>query len=136
MSHAETTLKLVSLPERRFIEKPLKPAPYQPVTKTVIRSTPTIRPTVEQKKPVKQPSPPPLKSDAAKKAKKYGSKLDTTGSPSRSRSTTKELIRKFIINYIQPSIDQQRTKALLNTQQHQMTQQWDHHPSNSSLHLS
>lgn len=29
-----------------------------------------------------------------KTAKKYGSKLDTTGSPSRSRSATKELIRK------------------------------------------
>ena len=27
--------------------------------------------------------------------KKYGGKLDTTGSPSRSRSATKELIRKY-----------------------------------------
>lgn len=130
------------LTERRFIEKPLKPAPYQPVTTTVIRSTPVTpfkpghstvdkipiserelhrvtvpdlpAPVVEEKpqeKPIQtipdEPKPAPKKSkkgadgDAEKPAKdkkaikKYGAKLDTAGSPSRSRSTTKELIREL-----------------------------------------
>lgn len=127
--------------ERRFIEKPLKPAPYQPITTTLIRSTPyspfkpghssvdkipiserelhrvtlpeAPKPVVEEKpepvKPVKtipEPAPePPVKEKKSKKdgdekkdkksAKKYGSKLESTGSPSRSRSTTKELIREY-----------------------------------------
>ena len=110
--------------ERRFIEKPLKPAPYQPVTTTHIRSSPytPFKPghssvdkvelqerelhritlpdpptpkSAPEPQPIRrepEPTPTPAPVVSKDKKKKYGSK--PTGSPARSRSTTKELIRE------------------------------------------
>jgi hypothetical protein len=123
----------------------LKPAPYQPVTTTLIRSTPIapFKPghssvdkipiserelhrvtlpdspalkvkeiaqvipevtetkvldelslTKTEKKSNKDTDGDEISGKDKKTIKKYGTKLDKNGSPSRSRSTTKELIRE------------------------------------------
>ena len=68
----------------------MKPPPVQPVIKTPV---PAPRPAAPK------PQPAPVRKEEPQKAatKKYGSKLDGTSSPSRSRNTTKELIRKNLV---------------------------------------
>lgn len=89
--------KLMYSGDRKYIEQPIKPAP---VPVTLKRPIPSVNP---------HPIPPPsrnssshslahsssnLSVDSERRARKYG-RLDSTGSPNRSRSATKELACKW-----------------------------------------
>lgn len=75
--------------DRKYIEQPIKPAPI-PVT--VRRNVPTSQPSVNVN--LAHSSSNLSVGDSDKRTgRKYG-RLDSTGSPNRSRSTTKELTRK------------------------------------------
>ncbi|KAG7296949.1 hypothetical protein JYU34_019855 [Plutella xylostella] len=71
--------------DRRYIEKPLKPAPPPIVTKTKVTVDPPVKAHAAPR-----PKYSPQTSVEAGKKKGYGAKLDTDAA--RSRSTTKELI--------------------------------------------
>lgn len=78
--------------DRRYIEQPLKPAPPPIVT--------VRKPSVSAASNRNQDNVNTVNLNSINEAldkrspKKYGGNLDTTGSPSRSRSATKELICK------------------------------------------
>lgn len=81
--------KLMYSGDRKYIEQPIKPAPAQI---TIRKPIPTIQPTTNH---LNHSGSTLSVSDAEKRApKKYG-RLDSTGSPNRSRSTTKELARMY-----------------------------------------
>lgn len=88
--------KIMHSGDRKFIEQPLKPAPQMISThKTVTSSNKSSTNYSSTNRSTNINSH--LNSDevSSRTQKKYGSKLDTTGSPSRSRSATKELACEY-----------------------------------------
>lgn len=85
--------KLLYSGDRKYIEHPIKPAPV-PVT---IRKPVTTNPTPAPSSNSLNRSPSNLSvGDSDKRSQKKYGRLDSTGSPNRSRSTTKELARMIM----------------------------------------
>ena len=80
--------------DRKYIEQPIKPAPMTVTIKKPIPSVSPLRSSLNH-------SPSTLSVDGAEKRaqKKYG-RLDSTGSPNRSRSATKELACTYLFIFL------------------------------------
>ncbi|GLH11531.1 Titin, partial [Gryllus bimaculatus] len=97
----DETSCVVIVEDRRYIEQPSRPAPQQVTVRTAqtSSSTSSARQSSSSATNYKSAATIAVSSSESSSAtsdkrsiKKYGSKLDATGSPSRSRSATKELI--------------------------------------------
>ncbi|XP_013148822.1 PREDICTED: twitchin isoform X2 [Papilio polytes] len=85
---AQLAHKFLHSGDRRYIEKPLKPAPQPIITKTKVTIDPPSKSQAQTPRPKYSPQ-----SSIEPAKKKYGAKLgDSDSTSSRSRSATKELV--------------------------------------------
>ncbi|XP_011700590.1 PREDICTED: twitchin isoform X1 [Wasmannia auropunctata] len=108
--------------DRRFIEQPLKPAPPPIVTVHKSSGYSGYSSTTQQNSTIssyKDSSSVKVNDSSDKRSiKKYGSKLDTTGSPSRSRSATKELTLPSDDSMRPPQFTQKLKNLTINDGEH------------------
>lgn len=81
--------KLLHSADRKYIEQPIKPAPVPITIRKPIANAPLTN-------SLKQSSSNLSVNDTGRTPRKYG-RIDSTGSPNRSRTSTKELAREYIV---------------------------------------